>query len=109
MNKQEYNELNLIISYIALLVDLRSTSYYKKTLKSLELLQLLWYWTKAPKHFKKGGGGDIYNLCGIRPKHSNISKGGGYYNLCGIEIKIVAMLCFISSEIYLFLALFIHT
>ena len=23
-------------------------------------------------------------------------KGGGYYNLCGIEIKIVAMLCFIS-------------
>jgi hypothetical protein len=41
----------------------------------------------------------IYSLCGIRPKHSNISKGvgvGGYYNLCGIEIKIVAMLCFIS-------------
>jgi hypothetical protein len=62
-----------------------------------------------------------YNCCGIRPKHSNISKrvgegvfticvvldqstvifqkakgGGGYYNLCGIEIKIVAMLCFIS-------------
>ena len=35
-------------------------------------------------------------LCGIRPKHSNISKGGGDYNLCGIEIKIVAMLCFIS-------------
>ena len=60
-----------------------------------------------------------YNGCGIRPKHSNISKrvregvfticvvldqstvifqkgGVGYYNLCGIEIKIVAMLCFIS-------------
>jgi hypothetical protein len=58
-----------------------------------------------------------YNCCGIRPKHSNISKRvgegviticmvldqstvifqkGGYYNLCGIEIKIVAMLCFIS-------------
>ena len=61
-----------------------------------------------------------YNCCGIRPKYSNISKrvgerdtticvvldqstvifqkgrGGGYYNLCGIEIKIVAMLCFIS-------------
>jgi hypothetical protein len=40
-------------------------------------------------HFKKGGGGGIYNLCGIRPKHSNISKwGGGYYNLGGIEIVI---------------------
>ena len=61
-----------------------------------------------------------YKCCGIRPKHSNISKrmgegvfticvvldqstvifkgggGGGYYNLCGIEIKVVAMLCFIS-------------
>ena len=37
-----------------------------------------------------------YNCCGIRPKHSNISEGGGYYNLCGIEIKIVAMLCFIT-------------
>ena len=59
-----------------------------------------------------------YNCCGISPKHSNISKrvgewvfticvvldqstvifqkGGGDYNLCGIEIKIVAMLCFIS-------------
>jgi hypothetical protein len=28
-------------------------------------------------NFKEGGGGGIYNLCGIRPKHSNISKGGG--------------------------------
>ena len=59
-----------------------------------------------------------YNCCSIRPKHSNISKRvgegvsivyvvldqstvifqrrGGYYNLCGIEIKILAMLCFIS-------------
>ena len=63
-----------------------------------------------------------YYCCGIRPKPSNISKGvgegviaicvvldqstvifqkgggggGGYYNLYGIEIKIVAMLCFIS-------------
>jgi hypothetical protein len=60
-----------------------------------------------------------YNLCGTRTKHSNISKrvgegviticvvldqrtvifskeGGCYYELCGIEIKIVAMLCFIS-------------
>jgi hypothetical protein len=59
-----------------------------------------------------------YNCCGVRPKHSNISKrvgegviticvvldqstviiqkGEGYYNLYGIEIKIVAMLCFIS-------------
>ena len=63
-----------------------------------------------------------YNCCDIRPKHSSISKrvgegvfticvvldqstvifqkcgggGGVYYNLCGIEIKIVAMLCFIS-------------
>jgi hypothetical protein len=55
-----------------------------------------------------------YNCCGIRPKHSNISKRVGegvfticvvldqstvifqYNNLCGIEIKIVAMLCFIS-------------
>jgi hypothetical protein len=59
-----------------------------------------------------------YNCCGIGPKHSHISKrvgegvtticvildqstvifqkGEGDYNLCGIEIKIVAMLCFIS-------------
>jgi hypothetical protein len=60
-----------------------------------------------------------YNCSGIRPKHSNISKRVGEgvfticmvldqstvifkkkrgegYNLCGIEIKIVAMLCFIS-------------
>jgi hypothetical protein len=59
-----------------------------------------------------------YHCCGNSPKHSNISKkmgegvfticvvldqstvifqkGGRYYNLCGIEIKIVAMLCFIS-------------
>ena len=51
-----------------------------------------------PKHSnisKRVGGGGIYNLCGIRPKNSNISK-RGYYNLCGIEIKIVAMLCFIT-------------
>ena len=32
--------------------------------------------------FQKGGGGGIYNLCGIRPKHSNISKGGGGITIC---------------------------
>ena len=46
-------------------------------------------------HFKKGGGGGYYNLCGIRSKHSNISKKGGYYNLCGIRSK--SWQCYVLS------------
>jgi hypothetical protein len=82
-----------------------------------------WSWTIGQTGRKKISAEDhtnmiYYNCCGIRPKHSNISKrvgkgvfticvvldqstvifqkGGGDYNLCGIEIKIMAMLCFIS-------------
>ena len=39
----------------------------------------------------------VITIVVVLDQSTNISKGGGgCYNLCGIEIKIVAMLCFIS-------------
>ena len=77
MNKQEYNELNLIISYVALLVsngDWEHTLQINNQLINHNIATIL-----ISIHYTNMS---YYNCCGIRPKHSNISKGGGGITIC---------------------------